>query len=59
MRYIAFICGFLLIIFSLLLWVFYGKSSGDHGGGYVFVGIAGAFMCGWSLEVYEKLKQIK
>lgn len=54
MKYLCLIFGVALIAGALAAWIFYGKPSGDHGGGYVFVGIAGSIIAGWGASIHER-----
>ena len=54
MKYLAFIFGVLLIAGSLYAWIFYGKTSGDTGSGYIAVGIVGSIIAGWGVAIHEK-----
>ena len=54
MKYLCLILGVFLIAGALAAWIFYGKASGDAGGGYVFVGIAGAVIAGWGASMHER-----
>jgi len=54
MKYLCFVSGVLLIALSLLAWIFCGLKNGDQGGGYVFVGIAGAFITVRGISLHEK-----
>jgi hypothetical protein len=54
MKYLCLILGVFLIAGALAAWTFYGKASGDEGGGYAFVGIAGAIIAGWGASIHER-----
>ncbi len=54
MKYLCLILGVFLIAGALAAWIFYGKPLGDTGGGYFLVGIAGAALSGFGLNIYEK-----
>jgi hypothetical protein len=54
MKYLCLLLGVLLLVGALAAWIFYGRTSGDNGGGYVSIGIAGIIIAGWGISLHER-----
>lgn len=54
MKYLCLLFGVLLIAGAMAAWMFYGLTHNDFGGGYAFVGAAGAIIAGLGISIHEK-----
>lgn len=54
MKYLCLILGVFLIAGAFAAWIFYGKTSGDSGAGYTFVGIAGSVIAVCGITIHER-----